>query len=152
LSLLSFSHSLGAHAPNTCSESHQGSRRIRSRPPTGHNFRGSPAFCRRVWSCHPDRPAGWLLPERDRKLRQLPVCAVFAEGSLSGRGVPSPCPDWQPGSGGIARGRQFPSVSESRTYRLRSAESRFSACSNRSATAGVLKSPVRISRFVTSRP
>jgi hypothetical protein len=39
-----------------------------------------------------------------------------------------------------------------RTYRVRRAESRFNAFSNFFAIAGVLKSPVRISRSVASRP
>jgi hypothetical protein len=43
-------------------------------------------------------------------------------------------------------------ASGSRIYRLRWAESRFSARSNFPATAGVLKSPVSILRFVASRP
>jgi hypothetical protein len=43
-------------------------------------------------------------------------------------------------------------LSPKAAYRLRSAESRCSAFSNFRATAGVWKSPVRISRLVESRP
>jgi hypothetical protein len=43
-------------------------------------------------------------------------------------------------------------ITAARSYRSRWAESRLSARSNRRAAAGVLKSPVRISRFVESWP
>jgi hypothetical protein len=50
------------------------------------------------------------------------------------------------------RTRAIPFRIRNRIYRLRWPYSRFSALSNLPATAGVLKSPVRISRFVASRP
>ena len=57
-----------------------------------------------------------------------------------------------PGRINRAPGNEQPRIPKSRTYRWRAGDSRFSALSNRRATAGVLKSPVRISRLVALRP
>ena len=58
-------------------------------------------------------------------------------------------PDLERGNGGQTHAS---GLFHSRTYRLRWSESLFSALSNFAATAGVLKSPVRISRLLESWP